>query len=468
MSPQAGGEVALSQESVWFSGSSLILFMFSGRRGKYEREMLSLLLPIVHNTTNDTVNLVCLFSSSPHNRRSIPLSLHCEREREMLYSSRRLLNRANLASRLAWPPRPFSTIAEVNRAHHTSRLVSPPRPFSTIAEETYQRAVACFEKSSDLAKELEEKRNRQQYDAWERTQERKNPISSGVAVVKTIARQTRVKDKVEEQQEALLEEAQSLLQEAALQHGHKTALVRLGNAALEQKDQEKAMDYYRQAGERGSPEGWFNLGHLMWEQDELSASMEAFQKAIDLGDSDAMYFVGVQYLSEEETEEQHRLGLNLIQNAAEQGHSGALYYLALFYLNGSDILGIEPCSTVEFCTRLDKACDGSPEALFMRGHGYYHGDHGFEQNYANALVDFLQAAELDHADAAVSAGAMLHQGIGGKRDQRRAFELYQEAGELGSIEGWRNVVACYALGEGVPQSKETAKYISKTMLKDDD
>jgi len=67
-----------------------------------------------------------------------------------------------------------------------------------------------------LATELEEKHNRQQYDAWERTQERKNPISSGVAVVKTIARQTRVKDKVEEQQGALLKEAHSLLQEAAL------------------------------------------------------------------------------------------------------------------------------------------------------------------------------------------------------------------------------------------------------------
>ena len=75
----------------------------------------------------------------------------------------------------------------------------------------------------------------------------------------------------------------------------------------------------------------------------------------------------------------------------------------------------------------------SLEALFMRGRGSYHGEHGFEQTYTNALRTFLQDAETGHhADAAVSAGAMLHQGVGGKGDQRRAFELYHEARKLGT------------------------------------
>jgi TPR repeat protein len=88
-----------------------------------------------------------------------------------------------------------------------------------------------------------------------------------------------------------------------------------------------------------------------------------------------------------------------------------------------------------------------------------------------ALQDFLADAEGGHADAAVSAGAtMLYWGFGQivPRNQERAFQLYQEAGELGSKEGWRNVVACYARGEGVPQSSASAKYIAKTMLSNDD
>lgn len=76
----------------------------------------------------------------------------------------------------------------------------------------------------------------------------------------------------------------------------------------------------------------------------------------------------------------------------------------------------------------------------------------------------------------VSAGAMLHSGIRSEdgtsyiveRDQQRAFDLYQQAGELGSLEGWRNVVHCYATGQGVPRCLETAKHIAQTMLSNDD
>ena len=163
--------------------------------------------------------------------------------------------------------------------------------------------------------------------------------------------------------------------------------------------------------------------------------------------------------------ERYQAGLNLIEQAAGLEHGGALYYLCLLYLNGHKELQIPPCSPEEFVSRLDAAADAhDPDALFLRGHCYYHGDDGYEQSFVSALENFLAAAEAGHSDAAVSAGAMLHQGIGVQRDQRRAFELYQMAGELGNVEGWRNVVACYATGEGVPKSEEMAKYIAKTVL----
>ena len=61
---------------------------------------------------------------------------------------------------------------------------------------------------------------------------------------------------------------------------------------------------------------------------------------------------------------------------------------------------------------------------------------------------------------------MLHSGTGIQKDQRRAFDFYQLAGELGSREGWQNVVACYTTGEGVTKSLETAQYIADTMLEE--
>merc|ERR1711957_645891 len=104
--------------------------------------------------------------------------------------------------------------------------------------------------------------------------------------------------------------------------------------------------------------------------------------------------------------------------------------------------------------------------LFLQGHCHYAGTDGYDQDFPAALENFLAAADSEHVDAMVSAGAMLHQGMAGddgrtaiiKRDQQRAFDLYQQAGELGSVEGWRNVVSCYASGQGVPKCSETAKY----------
>ena len=117
--------------------------------------------------------------------------------------------------------------------------------------------------------------------------------------------------------------------------------------------------------------------------------------------------------------------------------------------------------------RLDSAVEaGSIDARFVRANSFYHGTEGYPQNFKKALNDFLQAADEGHADAAVSAGAMLHNGVGVLKDQRKAFELYQLGGELGSKAGWMNVVDCWQQGLGVQKSEETARYIKETILKE--
>lgn len=279
------------------------------------------------------------------------------------------------------------------------------------------------------------------------------------------------------------------------------------DAAAEKRMVEEAAGLFRRAGEAGSRVGWYNLGQLLWTgfppagdedddadgdgdndetvevdgrfqtgdghdgeasdkilPDDMHEAMEAFTRAIDLGDGDAMYLVGVHRITQGGRENYHS-GTLLIRRAAEAGHGGALYYLALLHLNGEPHLGMEPCSSEEFKARLDRAVEaGSSDARFTRGHSYYHGTEGYPQDFRRALDDFLQAADEGHADSAVSAGAMLHSGVGVLTDQRRAFELYQLAGELGSEEGWANVIDCWRQGLGVPKSEDTARHIEETML----
>lgn len=374
---------------------------------------------------------------------------------------------------------------------------------SDKGEEFYQKAMELMEQSKRDEAQREEARSKKMYEAWEKAEEAsRNPKSQGVAVVKTLVKETR-KAK-QDTPEDVREQALKLLEQAAKEHRHPMALVQLGNLRLQQAGKndknaealvQEAAEMFQLAGQGGSRVGWYNLGNLYWtgypvDEDEeltkyadvydrdlppppekvfkpdLHEAMEAFMNAIDLGDTDAMYLVGVHRMTSGGRENIHS-GLNMVQKAADEGHGGALYYLALLNLTGEPNIGLEPCSMETFVENLDKAVEaGSTDALFTRGHSFFHGSEGYPEDRKRALEDFLVAAENDHADSAVSAGAILHGGIGVPKDQKRAFDLYQMAGELGSKEGWQNVVACYTTGEGVAQSTQMAEYIKETMLKD--
>lgn len=396
---------------------------------------------------------------------------------------------------------PYSFLVhQTSRPAATHRMLIE-RSFATApenGENAYQGFLGIQEQMKQLRQEQERAKSEKMYQAWMRAEEKgkkdsdgddrkhQKNASIGVQVVRTLVKEQRKKKSTEVQLEDLQNLALAKLKKAA-DKGHPSALVQLGNSLLG-SDPQKAFDYYRMAGEKGSAEGWFNLGHCLWEGMVTPSSwngeaMNAFRKAIDLGDTDAMYFVGVHYLSqvdhdeeltinndEEHLRERLKLGLELIEKAAAAKHGGALHYLALFYLNGHIALQVPPCSEEAFVQRLDSAIehDGSGDALFLRGSCLFNGDTGYERDAEAALLDFLKAADLGNAEAAVSAGAILHKGMPPKipKDQQRAFALYQHAGELGSEDGWRNVVACYATGEGVPQCEKTAKHIANTMFKE--
>jgi len=378
-----------------------------------------------------------------------------------------------------------------------------------VGEDIYQQALLHMKEAEDLDKAKEKERSNMMYEAYEKSKEKElNPKSQGVTVVKTLVKQVRKDRTKSDDSNEKREQAFELLKKAANEYNHPDAAVRFGNMLLKMASRSlnnkgakddgldpresvgKAMELFRQAGEAGSRVGYYNLGHLLWtgfpqqeEMDEesegqseempgtrivvadIEEAMNAFHKAIDLGDNDAMYLVGVQRLGEDDVES-NRTGFSLIQQAAEKGHEGALFYLALLHLNGEPQIGLEPCSLNEFVVLLDRAVDaGSVDAQFIRGNSFYGGTEGYPQDFRRALDDFLQAADGGHADSAVSAGAMYHNGVGVLKDQRKAFELYQLAGELGSEEGWMNVVDCWQQGLGVPKSEETARYIRETMLK---
>jgi TPR repeat protein len=245
-------------------------------------------------------------------------------------------------------------------------------------EDIYQRALQLMKEADDYDEEKENERSNMMYEAYQKSKERElNPKSQGVTVVRTLVKEVR-KDRTKKKSSSIKrDEAVELLKQAANDFNHPDAAIQLGNMLLKmasrsiiKKDKKdgsdpkalvsKAVELFRQAGDAGSRVGWYNLGHLLWtgfppigdaedaseEQNgsapvdkdiediriivpDMEEAMNSFSKAIELGDSDAMYLVGVHLLGQEDLESNLN-GMDLIERAADTGHDGALYYLALF------------------------------------------------------------------------------------------------------------------------------------------
>jgi len=187
------------------------------------------------------------------------------------------------------------------------------------------------EEIPSLQKRQEELNVSDQWNAAVNASEKsKSKRSAGVAVVKTIAKQSRqnlktnvgssswsensstatATETLEEEMDRLRLVADECMERAAMEYSNPLAYVALGNKALlEDRDVHRAMEFYAKAD---NGEGWFNIGHLHWAGyeyndgdgislpvDEVKA-LQAFQNALQRNDADAAYFLGVHLMEDED------------------------------------------------------------------------------------------------------------------------------------------------------------------------
>ena len=67
---------------------------------------------------------------------------------------------------------------------------------------------------------------------------------------------------------------------------------------------------------------------------DVVKSREYFAKAVELGNANAMYWLGYCYHEGIDCEPSIEKTLELLQRAADMKHPGAIFYLAMLYRNG--------------------------------------------------------------------------------------------------------------------------------------
>jgi len=236
----------------------------------------------------------------------------------------------------------------------------------------------------------------------------------------------------------------------------------------------------------------------VYQEGRFEEAMKMFITLANQGDAQAMYNLGIMYMSGQGTPKNDKTAFDWYSKAAHSGHPDAINNVASFYWEG---IGVEKnqqkaleyfksaaekgsAPAKDFMARYEAASKGSGttlndalnlyqsgqfpqarqlleklagsfdlQAMFYLGVMYAMGD-GVEKNAKTAFNWFLQSAEFDFAMAQSNVGHCYQFGNGVEINEKLAVEWYTKAARNGSAEGLCNLGACYYDGTGVNQDKE--------------
>ena len=185
------------------------------------------------------------------------------------------------------------------------------------------------------------------------------------------------------------------------------------------KDLVEAKRWFRRAVDGGDPVAMVLLGDMLVAGEEAEGAKEAFQlysRAIDLGDTEAIYSLGLLYRDGKGVPVDWAKAKALFEQAVHAGDSGATITLAHSYATRD-----KPWTNFEEAARWYRRAK----------------DEGSEDGYAGL-------------------GYLTSEGLGVPKNPVEAVKLYRQAAERGSAWGMRLLGFAYSEGAGVPFDDDAA------------
>jgi TPR repeat protein len=217
------------------------------------------------------------------------------------------------------------------------------------------------------------------------------------------------------------------------------------------RDEEQAVDWYRQAAEEGNADALWRLGR-MYEDGrgvpaDFAAAAEWYRKAADQGDAHAQVDLGWLYENGRGVEKDALVAAGWYRKAADQGDPVGQMRLAWLYDSG---LGVARDDAVALELYQKAAAQGHLQAQVNLGWLYVHG-RGAAADPARALEWFQKAAGEDYAAAQEALGWVHDNGRGVANDVSVAADWYRKAAEQGSHRAQYDLGRFYLMGRGVDQ-----------------
>jgi len=211
-------------------------------------------------------------------------------------------------------------------------------------------------------------------------------------------------------------------------------------------------------------------GKLAYAAGQIELAKKTWTRAANLGNSDALYYLGNLYVEARNSSLETLKALDLFHKAATKGNLLAALELAALledkpavtqYGNSKDWYAVvqNGISTIEA-----KAKSGDPFAQSALGFMYGFGK-GAPQDTTKYVFWQKKAADQGFPIAAYHLGHIYETGFGVKKDARLSAKLVKEAALQGLIYAQEMLGRFYRDGVGLVQNKETAEYWYKKSAK---
>lgn len=195
-----------------------------------------------------------------------------------------------------------------------------------------------------------------------------------------------------------------------------------------EKDAEKAQEIFDAVIEAGCVEGYLGSGYIAYDNEDYDTALECYNKVLDGNEqlyiAAAMNEIAYMHQHGHGVRQDYAQAMEWYEKAADLGNTDAMTNVGYMYQHG---YGVERDYTaaVEWYR---KAVDlGNVAAMNNIGYMYMEG-YGVKQNYSVALKWFVKAANLGDTIAMTNIGYMYESGRGVEQDAAMAAEWYEKAG----------------------------------------
>ncbi len=220
------------------------------------------------------------------------------------------------------------------------------------------------------------------------------------------------------------------------------------------QDMNKAEAWFQNAANQNFSHAQFNLGLMYYKgqgfaQDYVKAE-QWYRKAAENGHGSAQFSLGIMYDKGNGLEQDYTQAVYWYRKAAENGSEGAQNNLGNKYYYGQGITQSYEEARYRYQNAADK---GQVNAQFSLGRLYYVGN-GVTKNYSEALNWFRKSANQENASAQNMVGEIYFWGQDVAINYNEAFQWYLKAANKNLAIGQYNIGYLYYKGLGVKKDKK--------------